>query len=341
LPPDPDTTIGFTPDLLILDEASRIPDALYNAASPMLAYNDPTLILLSTPAGRRGFFYREWTCGDPLWQRFHARASECSRISPTFLAREKATKSDIFFRQEYECEFIDSLGAFFPESLLDSAIDPTFDPLLPNFANLHAFPRQTVQRDFFGAVDLGFSLDYSAFCVLEKLKLTGLTMDPVRRAYPQYWEYRLRHMERLPLQTPYKEVVRYIADYMQNLKSGVGVKSTQLVVDASAMGLPVVEMFREADPRLPLVPVVITGGDFPSMSNGTHKVPKRDLMNRLHIALEEKTIRIPRMLPTLDSFREEFIGFQLSFTDKGNDVYEGRPHDDMVVALALAAWKAA
>src|SRR5581483_1753725 len=131
LPPVADTVVGFTPDLLVLDEASRIPDSLYAAVSPMLAYNDPTLILLSTPNGRRGFFYREWTSTDSEWQRFLSPSTECARISSHFLERERTRHPEIFYRQEYECEFLDAAGAYFPESLLERALDRTLDPYLP------------------------------------------------------------------------------------------------------------------------------------------------------------------------------------------------------------------
>jgi len=76
LPPRPNTIVGFTPSLIILDEASRIPDELYFAVSPMLGLHEPSIILLSTPNGRRGFFYENWISGDPDWARFLAPTTE-------------------------------------------------------------------------------------------------------------------------------------------------------------------------------------------------------------------------------------------------------------------------
>ena len=46
--------------LLIIDEAARVSDGLYLAVRPMLAVSRGRLIALSTPYGKRGWFYDEW-----------------------------------------------------------------------------------------------------------------------------------------------------------------------------------------------------------------------------------------------------------------------------------------
>jgi phage terminase large subunit len=57
-------------DLLILDEASRVPDDLYRSVRPMLAVSQGRLLALSTPFGQRGWFYEEWIGAGP-WRRIH------------------------------------------------------------------------------------------------------------------------------------------------------------------------------------------------------------------------------------------------------------------------------
>src|SRR5918992_984467 len=56
--PGTDKTIrGFSgAALLIVDEASRVEDELYFAVRPMLAVSGGTLMMLSTPYGKRGIF---------------------------------------------------------------------------------------------------------------------------------------------------------------------------------------------------------------------------------------------------------------------------------------------
>jgi phage terminase large subunit-like protein len=61
LPGKEETVRGFSGvNLLLIDEAAKVPDDLYNAVRPMLAVSQGRLVLLSTPFGQRGFFWREW-----------------------------------------------------------------------------------------------------------------------------------------------------------------------------------------------------------------------------------------------------------------------------------------
>src|SRR5262245_45093301 len=101
--------------LLIIDEASRVPDELYRAVRPMLAVSGGRLILLSTPFGRRGFFWEEWSRGGPDWLKIRITARECPRIAPTFLAEERRTLGPAWYRQEYECSFEGLEGLVYPD----------------------------------------------------------------------------------------------------------------------------------------------------------------------------------------------------------------------------------
>ncbi len=90
--------------LLIIDEAARVSDGLYLAVRPMLAVSRGRLIALSTPYGKRGWFYDEWISARP-WQRIRITADECPRIPPEFLKEERETLGERYYRQEYECSF--------------------------------------------------------------------------------------------------------------------------------------------------------------------------------------------------------------------------------------------
>ena len=56
-------------DMLVVDEASRVDDALIAGVRPMLAVKAGTLILASTPWARLGTFYQTWIAGGEDWQR--------------------------------------------------------------------------------------------------------------------------------------------------------------------------------------------------------------------------------------------------------------------------------
>ena len=64
LPCQPDTIRGYAGvHMLVIDEAARVPDDLYRSVRPMLAISRGKLICLSTPYGKRGFFYEAWASG--------------------------------------------------------------------------------------------------------------------------------------------------------------------------------------------------------------------------------------------------------------------------------------
>lgn len=115
--------------LLVVDEAARVPDELYFAIRPMLAVSGGRLIALSTPFGRRGWFYTEWTDGGPGWERVQLPASECPRISTAFLAEEQRALGRWWFEQEYGCQFLDTTDQVFGSEYIEAALDDTLEPL--------------------------------------------------------------------------------------------------------------------------------------------------------------------------------------------------------------------
>jgi hypothetical protein len=114
--------------LLVLDEASRIADDLYRAVRPMLATSGGALVALSTPFGRRGWFYEAWEKGGG-WERYRVRADECPRIPADFLAAERRDLGERWYAQEYETEFCDVVGALIAQSDIDAALAAGAEPL--------------------------------------------------------------------------------------------------------------------------------------------------------------------------------------------------------------------
>ncbi|MEZ5351347.1 MAG: terminase family protein [Bryobacteraceae bacterium] len=108
--------------LLVIDEAARVADASYRAARPMLAVGGGSLLLLSTPFGKRGFFYEAWSGGED-WLRIEAKAEGCGRIPAAFLDEERKSLGEAWFRQEYGCEFIDNETRLFSDELIQRALD--------------------------------------------------------------------------------------------------------------------------------------------------------------------------------------------------------------------------
>src|ERR1700722_6997355 len=116
LPCREDTIRGYAHvDLLIIDEAARVPDDLYRAVRPMLAVSKGRLICLSTPYGKRGFFWNAWARGGEDWLRFEIAAGKGSRLTSAFLEQEKRALGESWFRQEYCCSFEALEGLVYPD----------------------------------------------------------------------------------------------------------------------------------------------------------------------------------------------------------------------------------
>jgi phage terminase large subunit-like protein len=157
LPGEGDVIVGYSNvRLLVIDEAARVPDDLYKVVRPMLAVSDGALVALSTPNGRRGWFYEAWK-SEEEWERVRVRAEQCPRISPAFLAEERVALGDLWYRQEYETDFVAVEGAEWPPEYFDD--DLLFTDWPPLVARVLALDpskgRNTRSSDYAAFVLLG------------------------------------------------------------------------------------------------------------------------------------------------------------------------------------------
>ena len=130
VPGSESTVRGFSAvSLLLVDEAARVDDEMYLAVRPMLAVSNGTLWLMSTPFGKRGFFYDTWAEGGGEWERVRVPADECPRIGRVFLEEERRTLGERWYQQEYQCEFVDSVSGIFDRDVVERAITRDVKPL--------------------------------------------------------------------------------------------------------------------------------------------------------------------------------------------------------------------
>jgi hypothetical protein len=113
---------------VIVDEASRVDNALFAAVRPMLATTQGRFVALTTPYGKRGWFYDAWEYGEG-WHRTKVTANDCPRIDPQWLDEERRLIGDWQFRQEYLCEFVDTDEQFFSSALIEAALTDEVEPL--------------------------------------------------------------------------------------------------------------------------------------------------------------------------------------------------------------------
>jgi hypothetical protein len=130
LPGKGDTIVGFSGvRLALIDEAARVSDEFYKVIRPMLSRRQGRLLALSTPYGKRGWFYKAWT-EEPAWHKVKITAAECPAISPKFLAEERLALGPRWYAQEYECAFMETIDAVFSSADIEAALTHAVQPLL-------------------------------------------------------------------------------------------------------------------------------------------------------------------------------------------------------------------
>jgi hypothetical protein len=214
---------------------------------------------------------------------------------------------------------------------------------------------------YYCGVDLGQQADFTAIAVAERLEVGTGEYEPDRTVLqyqPQTGaigpgtkertlrHYHLRHLERLPLGTPYPQVVEHVVALLTRPPLAQHVR---LAVDATGVGLPVVDMFLAEGPRRradlargrTFYPVLITGGDQTTHERGIWRVPKRTLVASVQVLLQSERLKIAATLPEAATLTRELLNFRVKITLAAHETYEAWRegiHDDLVLATALAVW---
>lgn len=118
LPGDPDSVRSISnASMVIVDEAAFCDDNLLMAVEPLLSTSGGPLWVMSSPFGKRGFFYD--LCRDPEGFRYtRITADQCPHISAQFLAKRKKRWPAWKYQQEFFAEFVDTDEAVFGSGLI-------------------------------------------------------------------------------------------------------------------------------------------------------------------------------------------------------------------------------
>jgi hypothetical protein len=189
---------------------------------------------------------------------------------------------------------------------------------------------------YYLGLDLGQVQDYTALAVLERPIVTVHT--PRCERCPAY---ALRHLRRYPLGTPYPEVVQDVIKLLRTPH----LQGCLLAVDQTGVGRAVVDMFRDSMQRkvtCRFAPITITGGHAVTAGTGTGiHVPKKELVGAVQVLLQSRRLHIARGLPESSILVKELEHFRVKITVARNEMFEAwreNAHDDLVLAVALAAW---
>lgn len=107
-----ETIRGFTADMVIVDEGALVPDEVFVAIMPSLAVRNGDMIVLGSPMGKDGFFWKAWNSSG--WSKHHVPATESPLVDEEFIEEYRRTHTEVEFRREILAEFTEQSDIFFP-----------------------------------------------------------------------------------------------------------------------------------------------------------------------------------------------------------------------------------
>jgi len=183
-------------DLLLVDEAGFVPEALWEAAEPIiLARPGSRVLLASSPWGGPEHFFRLlWqrgmTAPDGQVEAWHWPSSVSPMVDVELLEQIRERSNPDYFAREYLAEWTDETGAYFSEAELMAAV-ADYRLLSPADARSESsfgggrFPVA-------GGIDWGMARDQNAVALVGVLEDLGLNGDAQTRLFVPWLEARHR-----------------------------------------------------------------------------------------------------------------------------------------------------
>jgi hypothetical protein len=185
-------------------------------------------------------------------------------------------------------------------------------------------------------VDLGQSRDPTAIAIVRKVRgEETVSACGIYRLPAPALAFQVGHLERLPLHTPYPGVVSHVLRLLAKFPD-----ETELVIDHTGVGRPVFDLFETRG--LSPIGVTITGGDTITHESMIWRVPKMILVSQVQARLHDGRLKIQKELPDGKTLVDELQDFRAETNDNGYWRFGARSgkHDDLVLALAIALWRA-
>jgi hypothetical protein len=208
-------------------------------------------------------------------------------------------------------------------------------------------PDTTPKRSYLVGLDLGQAQDFSGLTVVQRTK----HKDGVNT-------FLCNHINRWKLGTSYPTIVKDVCDLMmlddlwgeyENWRGTRYVVAPTLLIDATGVGRPIVDMFRQtwlgrqsAGSWLAIQPVTIHGGQSSGPDPAGHgwSVAKKDLVGSIQAALGLGRLKIVSSLEHAETLKKELEDFRIRLSPSGHEGFSAREgaHDDLVLSLAMCLW---
>jgi hypothetical protein len=199
--------------------------------------------------------------------------------------------------------------------------------------------------DLIMGLDLGQAADHSALAILSEspvLESDGRIATDHRGGI--LFRFDCVHLERFPLGTDYPAIIGRVEELVRSPRLQ---PRPRLVIDATGAGRPVVDLFLNAKLPVEIAPLTITAGSevrearWNVTTTRAYWVPKIELVSTVQALLQTRRLRVVPRLALADVLKSELLGFKIKITSSANEAFgawrEGA-HDDLVLAVAMAAW---
>ena len=295
---------GYTIDLLIADEAAFIPEEVWAAVTPMLAVTKGDIILLSTPHGKGGYFYKCFS--NPSFTNFHVSSEECPRITKEFLEFQRKSMSKVQYAQEYLGEFIDELRQFFPTELIKSCMTIQRETTVS-----HHSVSPPSGDNFLGVDVAGMGADESVLFSVKRISKESIVEIEKEISEKTRITETIKKIKEADKRFGYKKI------YIDDGGLGVGVFDTLL---------------QDEQTKRKVIAINNSARSLDTEEKRKKKILKEDLYNNLLVLMEQGKIKLVEDEDTLLSLKS----IQYEYTEGSLRIFGNYTH--ITEALIRAAW---
>ena len=188
---------------------------------------------------------------------------------------------------------------------------------------------------FIVGASIGSGSDSTAIAIIEQ----EIWKDDRYRAVTH--ELRLRHLERLPLEGGFPETKERVVALLQRdeIKAAESFRGVDVILNVTGAGRAIVGLFEGAGIKPHTV--TIRGTEVVVEGNDLH-IPKLELVSNLKMLYQSEKLKMASELDLTDTLVKELQAFRLRpspVNPNDPEAWRERQHDDLIFAVAVAAWR--
>lgn len=314
-----DAVRGFTGDILIIDEASRMPELVWTAGKPTLLTTAGQIWICSTPAGKKGYFWEAFQNKNDKFKVFRISSEEVIRNRPIseswterqrdeaikFLEQERKDMTELQYGQEYLGLFLDDLMRFFDDKLINEVCTIKREEI----------GRQT--RRFYLGVDIArMGRDETALQILEKINNDML-----------YHRENITYTKKLTTETERRII---------ELSESWNVRRIGIDAGAGSLGVGILDhLLEQSETKRKVVAINNRMRELDRDGKRKQRLLKEDLYDNLRSLMEKNKIRLLNDENVILSLRS----IQYEIDEQGRVRIFGN-YSHIVEGLIRAAWVA-